>query len=553
VKRALLNQALIEQLGLANQLTFPIPSPLNYFARVWPELRLTPQQTHILQVWGDILARRVPQKHLLIGSGHGLGKTLLMGRMAYYFVDARKDRDSTAKALTTAPTNRQVLDLLWEEIRSAIPADWVGDLTPKSASMTWPDGRWLRGFSTHTTEQFQGYHERYLGVFMDEGPGIESRIWQAIETCCVAEHNHIVVIGNPVAPSDEFAQRVGDPHWMYLNLSCLDHPNVVTGDDSLYPKMVTRAWVEEQLRRHSWPGPEGESPPAEERNQWIEFGGRWWRLTNYILGRVCGLIPVDAEDQLIQSAWVRRAFENWRNGVRSEDGPVVVGCDVARYGDDRTVIMVRRGQTLRCAWKRQGRSTVEVAHKLAEIASQEQAQAVAVDDTGVGGGVTDLVRTLLPRGCQLHPVILGGGAWQKQRYLNARSELFFTLKSWLERPDIAVEPTDEFGQDVTAPTYRFDGSVFRLEAKEHLKARLKRSPDEGDAAALCMILDVGRPQSQFAFASLSGGPGIGKSIRDQIIATARTQAEALYPVERVNPSVSQEQRLTGSRFAWGSG
>jgi hypothetical protein len=68
-----------------------------------------------------------------------------------------------------------------------------------------------------------------------------------------------------------------------------------------------------------------------------------------------------------------------------------------------------------------------------------------------------------------------------------------------------------------------------------------------------MILDVGRPQSQFAFASLSGGPGIGKSIRDQIIATARTQAEALYPVERVNPSVSQEQRLTGSRFAWGSG
>jgi len=521
IAKVMRNQARLEQLGLSVPL--PPRPPTTYFSTRWPNLLLTPQQIHVLRVWGDILARRVPQKHLLIGSGHGLGKTLLMGRMAYYF----SEEFPAAKGLTTAPTNRQVLDLLWGEVRTAIPEDFGGLLAPRSASLSWPDGGWLRGFSTNTTEHFQGYHEQYLAAFLDEGPGITGEIWQAVENCCVAENNHIVVIGNPIDPSDDFALRVGDPNWIFVNLSCLDHPNVVTRDSTRYPKMVTYEWVQEQFRKHSSALPEGEEPGEDERDKWLFFDGLWWRLTNFILGRVCGLIPLDAEDQLILSEWVKRAYTNWRENAVAGGDPVVVGCDVARYGGDSSVIYVRRGNVLRCAWKRQGRNTVEVATKVAEVARKERAGFVVVDDTGVGGGVTDnLAYADLPKGSRLMPVLLGGGAMQKQRFNNARTELYFALREWLGKPDVAVEPTDEFQGDVTAPRYTFIGKLLKLESKEHLKARIKRSPDEGDASALCMVPEVYNALSSFAFGALTTGVAHDyKPARERILAAARAQAQ----------------------------
>lgn len=164
-------------------------------------------------------------------------------------------------------------------------------------------------------------------------------------------------------------------------------------------------------------------------------------------------------------------------------GPKLIGVDVARFGDDRTVVLYRNGASLLKddikTWR--GLDLMQTAARVAEIITARKPDAVFVDDVGVGGGVTDRLRQL---GFQVIGVNAGSRAFNPDRFINRRAEMWFKMRDWVR--DTGSLPHDDLlVSDLTAPSYSYDHSNrIRLESKEDMKKRGLPSPDMGDALAL---------------------------------------------------------------------
>jgi hypothetical protein len=126
---------------------------------------------------------------------------------------------------------------------------------------------------------------------------------------------------------------------------------------------------------------------------------------------------------------------------------------------------------------------------------------IVVDATGVGGPVYDRLREQLGDDLVLG-IEFGGAALNRDRYANRRAEMWDTMMRWfLNEPDVAVPDSDELQSDLCAPAwgtkdsgnaqftrFRSDGTLI-MEDKDHMRRRLKFSPDYGDAAAMTFAVN----------------------------------------------------------------
>jgi hypothetical protein len=168
--------------------------------------------------------------------------------------------------------------------------------------------------------------------------------------------------------------------------------------------------------------------------------------------------------------------------------PLVLGVDVARYGDDETVIYVRKGRDGR-TWppeRLRGMDTMQVASRVVEIAARLRADAVFVDGGGVGGGVVDRCRQLnLPN---LYEVQFGGKADRvnledEVKYANKRAEMWGGMREWLAVGSIPDDP--DLRIQLTGVSYGHNGKEeILLERKADMKRRGLASPDIADGLAL---------------------------------------------------------------------
>ena len=151
--------------------------------------------------------------------------------------------------------------------------------------------------------------------------------------------------------------------------------------------------------------------------------------------------------------------------------PLVIGVDVARFGDDATVFFRRRGHIAFMPDVLRKLSNVDVAHRLMACIDEHRPALVCIDQ-GQGTGVIDLVRDLIrtPE-TSIVEVPFGSRALKPERFFNRRAEMWVAIRDWLRA-------------DLTAPTYDYDASGrLRLEAKDLIKERLRRSTDLADALA----------------------------------------------------------------------
>lgn len=166
----------------------------------------------------------------------------------------------------------------------------------------------------------------------------------------------------------------------------------------------------------------------------------------------------------------------------------VIGVDVARYGDDRTVIVRRQGLVAFPPMTMKGADSMTVAARVAQEIQQWQPDAVFVDGTGgYGAGVIDRLRMI---GFDPIEVQFGGKAGDP-RFDNKRAEMWWGVKEWLESGGCLPDDAD-LVRELAAPTYSMDNSrgVFKLESKDGIKERLKASPDIADALALTFAFPV---------------------------------------------------------------
>ncbi|WP_258761820.1 hypothetical protein [Bradyrhizobium arachidis] len=198
-------------------------------------------------------------------------------------------------------------------------------------------------------------------------------------------------------------------------------------------------------------------------------------------------------DSFIKSERVLAARKQSCEGI----GPLVLGVDPARFGDDRFSIAWRRGRQVSKIESRGKIDTVAGANWVKQVIDADNPARVFVDVGGVGAGVVDILHSwggvYLERVVPINfgsepqePVILLPDGTKAAGPKNRRAEMWMRSRDWLDEPGGADVPdTDSLQADACGPGYHYDvNQRLQLESKEHMRARGVRSPDEWDAVVL---------------------------------------------------------------------
>lgn len=188
------------------------------------------------------------------------------------------------------------------------------------------------------------------------------------------------------------------------------------------------------------------------------------------------LITIDA----VNKALGRKFMDHELNGA-----PRVIGVDVARFGDDKSVIFARCGLQAYVPLVFEKLDNVELAGRVAQEIDRFKPDAVFID-AGNGSGVID---TLKRNGYKVTEVPFGGKPLKEGKYANKRAEMWGEMSEWIKQG--AIQKADGLESDLTCATYDFDtAGKMRLEPKEAIKKRLGKSPDLADALALTFAMPV---------------------------------------------------------------
>lgn len=200
-----------------------------------------------------------------------------------------------------------------------------------------------------------------------------------------------------------------------------------------------------------------------------------------------------AENDLFSTELLDKAFERkLKEEDVPEDEPLIAGGDIARYGDDSTVLFRRRGfMAYANPMKWKNLSTMEVADKFiaALDGPKDRVDMLFCDVGNMGAGVIDRVQQL--GYTNISEVAFQSRAQDNARYENIRAEMYFKLKEWLEKGG-ALPEVEGLREELHKIQYKFSrhGRLV-LTPKEEIKDKLGRSPDIADALALTFARPVG--------------------------------------------------------------
>jgi hypothetical protein len=255
-------------------------------------------------------------------------------------------------------------------------------------------------------------------------------------------------------------------------------------------------------QRHRWITKQIDSRSSAVSNkqqlqQWVDDYGE---DSDFVRVRVKGTFPRAASMQFISSELAEAAASAEREAVHSLNDPRIMGVDVARYGDDATVLCFRIGRDARSIpmIKLRSLDTMTVAARVVEEARNHKIDAIFVDGGGVGGGVVDRLRFLRASVQEVQFGAKADRATPSQDsavvYANKRAEMWGNMREWLAGGMIPNDP--DLIADLTGVEYgyvlREGRDAIQLEKKEDMKKRGLASPDIADALCLTFSYPVAR-------------------------------------------------------------
>ena len=419
-------------------------------------------------------------------ASHGVSKTFSAAEIAVWFLNVFDD----SKVITTAPTGTQVKMLLWAEInaiyaRSRIRLDGECMMTTiKTADAD----HYAIGFSTNEPARAEGWHAKHILFIFDEGKGIPQWMWDAARGAQTGGFCRWLAISTTdgVQVGDEFWKIFqGDKsEWNRIHVSAFDSP-YVTGEkfrgisvpDTTRPDRFNRIWVE----------PADFTIQIADKKYIADCEKEWGKESVLYLTKVLGEIVDAGADSIIKLSQVNKMFDNWDAPKFNAEGAEEGGIDVARGGTDDTVFYHRKGlkvigtKTIASPQLPEKEKLVFIADEAEIFFGQNKKMPIKVDDTGVGGGVTDILQS---RGYNIVPVNFGGVANDPDRYPNIASEMWFETGRIVH--EVACQKDDRLMAElVNRKSKGLDTRGRRVvESKDDYKKRGFRSPDKADAFLL---------------------------------------------------------------------
>lgn len=193
--------------------------------------------------------------------------------------------------------------------------------------------------------------------------------------------------------------------------------------------------------------------------------------------------PVNLGDtKLIAVKDVQKAMQNT---IAASTSPLVIGVDIARFGDDKTVFCYRKGRYCYKLEEHSKIDTVEIANRITAIIGEMHPARVFLDAGNMGAGVYDILKD---RGYAkiVRGVNFGGKAINDDRYFNKRAEMWALANEWLkDELPVQLVKDDELLDDLCSVNKGYDNrGRLQLESKDKVKERIGRSPDKADAFVL---------------------------------------------------------------------
>ena len=369
-----------------------------------------------------------------------------------------------ARVFCLAPTERQLKINLWGEIpriyRTA-PVAMGGNMMPLSLQYRLDEDWFAMGFSPQDSQGVFGIHGPHDLLVIDDAQGVKEEIWGALENALAGGSTHVLASCNPIVTSGEIydAMTTKRKEYHVIRISADDTPNVKAGR-VVIPGMITK----------------------EMRDRWVE---KYGKDSDFCRTKVFAQLPKQEADTLISIDWIEQAFV--RETAAGKDDRVVLGVDVARFGDDETTIFPIHGNKGLPIVVLHGNDTMQVAGRVAKEMKDHDAVHAYIDVVGVGSGVVD---RCAEQGLPVTGINVGEKAFNDKKFVNLRSEIWWAAREALnpENPNAVSLPNDpDLMADLAAPKWSVDSSGrIKVERKEDMKKRLGRSPDRGDA--FCMAV-----------------------------------------------------------------
>lgn len=424
-------------------------------------------------------------RRVSVRSGQGVGKTGLEAAVTLWYLTCFP----FPKVIATAPTRQQLHDVLWAEINKwqtkSVILKKILKWTKTKIYMRKHEERWFATARTATKpENMQGFHEDFMLFIVDEASGVADPIMEAILGTLSGANNKLLMCGNPTRTSGIFYDSHHKDRDLYKThkISSLDSPR--TSKENI--EMLKRKYRED---------------------------------SDVFRVRVLGEFPKAEADAFIPLEFAELAKESRTVAT----GYILhLGVDVARYGDDETVIAPRIGHkvfSLQCYSKQ---STTATTGRVLAIAKEYMKKYpritevhIKVDDSGVGGGVTDELKeavydqnlpyTIIP--------INNGSSPEDDHYENKGTECWAAVREVLEEAfsrhirgeaaDIEFPDDEKLVTQLTSRKYRMTSKgKIALERKEDMKKRGLESPDRADAVVLAFaelttdFFDVGSSERE---------------------------------------------------------
>ncbi len=432
---------------------------LNFIADEWQKA-----------VFDDIVA----DNRISVKSGQGVGKTAATAIVVLWFLSCFP----YPRVVATAPTKQQLHDVLWSEV-----AKWQSNSPLLSAILKWTktyiymkgyEKRWFAVARTATKpENMQGFHEDNMLFIVDEASGVADPIMEAILGTLTGPNNKLLMLGNPTRTSGVFY----DSHTKDRAMYCCHTVNAET------VKRVNKDNIESIKRKY------GEN-------------------SNVVRVRVYGEFPLQEDDVFIPLYMIEKSIM-----TEYEEPEIIssidIGCDVARFGDDKTVIGYKVDKKAYIHKKFHGQDTMRTAKEIANLGFRLRDKykftgniPVKVDDGGVGGGVVDRLRELKreypSRYSWMTVVPVNFGKVIKHKYYHdSTTYMMAVVRDMISDIDddgnekevelILPNDNDLVGQLSSRKyDYKANGKQ-KVESKKEMKERGLASPDEADCILLVCL------------------------------------------------------------------
>jgi hypothetical protein len=493
-----------------------------------------------VQLWSkqrEILYSIRDNRKTAVAAGHGVGKSYVAAIAMAWWIDVHPLGADTSGApqtfvASTAPFQDQISAILWNNIRILHALSHArfksGDIDhPLPGSIT-GDNKWKLADGTligqgrkppdnKADSGYQGLHATYLLAIGDEAAGLGKDMIDALGNITTGAHNRLLLIANPTDPTSAMSGiwKKKLKGWVRMHISVFDSP-LVTGEPGFDASRAE--------------GLSGQEYIDEKRDEWGEADPRY-------ISRVLGQWAFDAGNNLFAETDLAKAA----NTVVLPDPNAKPrhGWDVARSGNDNTVgyrciegevwetdpdtgkptkPTGRRGVQVRRidSWNRaplvgNDPENLGSATRINAYTINEGVTFVAVDATGLGGGLIDGLRDLdFGRGrYQVFEYWASGASTDKRQYTNARAQHYFGLKTRMFLAEVDLDPKDEtLFDEFRGMVYEYDSKgAKKIESKDDMKKRGVKSPDYADAVVYATF-DIS-PIVDNPYADLKPGSRVG--------------------------------------------